>query len=101
MSSNERKEVDPDRIRYFHAKYISYSRAVGVMWAVLSICHLIITIVCLVQPSWLETSEEAPTAAYFGLWNYAIADPLKGKRLSFCCYGLHHNWHFSMVALTL
>lgn len=75
-------QEDNERVRYFHAKYISYSRAVGVMWSVLCICHLIITIVCLVQPSWLQTSDESPNAAYFGIWKYAIADPVEGKLLT-------------------
>lgn len=77
MAETDRKDMT-ERVRYFHAKYISYSRAVSVMWAVLCICHLIITIVCFVQPSWLETGDNAPTVAYFGLWNYAIADPIRG-----------------------
>lgn len=79
VGEEQTSSEDSERIRYFHAKYVSYSRAVGVMWSVLSICHLIITIVCLVQPSWLETSDESPNAAYFGIWKYAIADPIAGK----------------------
>lgn len=75
----ETSKEQTERIRYYHAKYISYSRAVSVMWAVLCICHLIITIVCFVQPSWLETEGNANTPAYFGLWKYAVADPAKGK----------------------
>ena len=73
-----RDKESSNRIRYFHAKYISYSRAVSVMWAVLCICHLIITMVCFVQPSWLVTTDDVPKAAYFGLWKYAIADAAKG-----------------------
>lgn len=70
--------VNSERMRYFHAKYISYSRAVSVMWAVLSICHLIITIVCFVQPSWLETTEDVTAPAHFGLWKYFLTDSDEG-----------------------
>ena len=78
-TEDEAAKQNTERMRYFHAKYISYSRAVSVMWAVLCICHLIITMVCFVQPSWLETTDQANTVAYFGLWKYAVADPEKGE----------------------
>ena len=82
-TEDESAKQHTDRMRYFHAKNISYSRAVSVMWAVLCICHLIITMVCFVQPSWLETTDQANTVAYFGLWKYAVADPEKGEIQSY------------------
>lgn len=61
-----------DKVVYYHNKYQKYSKAIGIMWAVLVVCFLIITIVCLIQPTWLGADRNARGAGHFGLYKYYI-----------------------------
>ena len=74
MENATPEEEDAERMRYYHAKYISYSRAVGVMWSVLTVSHLIIALVALVQPTWIGNDEGT---IRFGLWKYTLTTPGK------------------------
>ncbi|KAF6021772.1 LHFPL3 [Bugula neritina] len=70
--NNSKPETGDERVKYYHSKYVTYSRAIAVMWAVLVLCFLIIALVCLIQPTWLGTQRDAPGQGYFGLWRYYI-----------------------------
>lgn len=71
IKKNKKPLDSAERVRYYHSKYDRYSKAIGVMWAVLVVCFLIITLVCLIQPTWLgEGNNNNPGAGYFGLWRY-------------------------------
>lgn len=70
LKKNKKPIAGDEKVRYYHSKYIKYSRAIGVMWAILVVCFLVITLVCLIQPTWLGAARDAPGAGYFGLWRY-------------------------------
>lgn len=70
--NNSKPDTGDERVRYYHSKYVTYSRAIAVMWAILVISFLIIALVCLIQPTWLGTSRDAPGQGYFGLWRYYV-----------------------------
>jgi len=57
-------------INYFHyqANYMRNTRAIGVLWAVFTMCYAIINVVVFVQPQWLGDTESSKGTGYFGLW---------------------------------
>ncbi|XP_078806106.1 LHFPL tetraspan subfamily member 5b [Oryzias latipes] len=75
--------------KIYHTNYVRNSRAIGVMWAVFTICFVIITIVVFIQPYWIGDSVNTPQAGYFGLFHYCIGNALtseltcKGSMLDF------------------
>lgn len=46
-----------DLSRLYQTEFIRSARAVGVLWAVCTLCFAIIQVVVLVQPSWVGTAE--------------------------------------------
>jgi len=68
-------QTTEEKVGYYYDKYKLYYRAIAVLWAVLVICFLIITIVCLIQPTWLGAERDAPGTGYFGLWRYFVLSP--------------------------
>ena len=48
--------------------YSRNSRAIGVLWAVFSLCFAIINAVVFVQPQWLGDTVTSRGTGYFGLW---------------------------------
>lgn len=48
--------------------YTRNSRAIGVLWAVFSLCFAIINAVVFVQPQWLGDTATSRGTGYFGLW---------------------------------
>lgn len=75
--------------KIYHTNYVRNSRAIGVMWAVFTICFVIITVVVFIQPYWIGDSVNTPQAGYFGLFHYCIGNALtselvcKGSMLDF------------------
>ena len=57
-------------MEYYHyqANYLRNSRAIGVLWAVFTMCFAIINVVVFVQPQWLGDTETSKGTGYFGLW---------------------------------
>ncbi|CAI9598423.1 unnamed protein product [Staurois parvus] len=58
--------------KIYHANYIRNSRAIGVLWAIFTICFAIVNIVCFIQPYWIGDGVDTPQAGYFGLFHYCI-----------------------------
>ncbi|XP_015790527.1 LHFPL tetraspan subfamily member 3 protein [Tetranychus urticae] len=60
----------PEHFNYYHyqANYLRNSRAIGVLWAVFTMCYAIINFVVFVQPQWLGDTETSKGTGYFGLW---------------------------------
>ncbi len=54
-----------DSTRYMYARN---SKAIGVLWAVFSLCFAIINMVVFVQPQWLGDTATSRGTGYFGLW---------------------------------
>lgn len=46
-----------DLSRLYQTEFVRSARAIGVLWAVCTLCFAIIHVVVLVQPSWIGTSE--------------------------------------------
>ncbi|XP_073429729.1 LHFPL tetraspan subfamily member 3 protein isoform X2 [Dendrobates tinctorius] len=61
-----------DAAKIYHANYIRNSRAIGVLWAIFTICFAIVNIVCFIQPYWIGDGVDTPQAGYFGLFHYCI-----------------------------
>lgn len=49
-----------DLSRLYQTEFVRSARAVGVLWAVCSLCFAIIQVVVLVQPSWVGTTAASP-----------------------------------------
>ncbi|KAG7220729.1 hypothetical protein INR49_017843 [Caranx melampygus] len=65
--------------KIYHTNYVRNSRAIGVMWAVFTICFVIITVVVFIQPFWIGDSVDTPQAGYFGLFHYCIGNALTSE----------------------
>lgn len=65
--------------KIYHTNYVRNSRAIGVMWAVFTICFVIITMVVFIQPFWIGDSVNTPQAGYFGLFHYCIGNALTSE----------------------
>lgn len=46
-----------DLSRLYQTEFVRSARAVGVLWAVCTLCFAIIQVVVLVQPSWVGTTD--------------------------------------------
>lgn len=64
-----------DLSRLYQTEFVRSARAVGVLWAVCSLCFAIIQVVVLVQPSWIGTADTrhqgagpAPPSGTLGLF---------------------------------
>ncbi|XP_019910901.1 LHFPL tetraspan subfamily member 3 protein isoform X1 [Esox lucius] len=56
--------------KIYHDNYMRNSRAIGVLWAIFTICLAIINVVVFIQPYWIGDSVNTPHAGYFGLFHY-------------------------------
>lgn len=52
-----------DLSRLYQTEFVRSARAVGVLWAVCTLCFAIIQVVILVQPSWICTTDVRPRQA--------------------------------------
>ncbi|XP_009976504.1 PREDICTED: lipoma HMGIC fusion partner-like 4 protein, partial [Tauraco erythrolophus] len=58
------------------------SRAIGVLWAIFTICFAIINVVVFIQPYWVGDSVNTPKPGYFGLFHYCVGSGLAGRELA-------------------
>lgn len=62
-----------DSSQIYATRYVRNSKAIGVLWAIFTICYAIIGVVSFVTPEWMGNPEgEAP--GKFGLWSTCYAD---------------------------
>ena len=52
--------------KLYHTNYVRNSRAIGVLWAIFTICFAIVNVVCFIQPYWIGDGVDTPQAGYFG-----------------------------------
>ncbi|XP_057895952.1 LHFPL tetraspan subfamily member 5 protein isoform X2 [Melospiza georgiana] len=64
--------------RIYHTNYVRNARAMGVLWAVFTLCFSILMVVTFIQPYWIGDSIDTPQAGYFGLFSYCIGNALTG-----------------------
>ncbi|CAD7687117.1 unnamed protein product [Nyctereutes procyonoides] len=60
--------------KLYHSNYVRNSRAIGVLWAIFTICFAIVNVVCFIQPYWIGDGVDTPQAGYFGLFHYCIGN---------------------------
>ena len=56
----------------YSARYLRNSKAIGVLWAVFTVCYGILSVVVLVQPQWVGDTADSPGSGYFGLWRHCV-----------------------------
>ncbi|XP_067360907.1 LHFPL tetraspan subfamily member 3 protein isoform X1 [Channa argus] len=65
----------------YHDNYMRNSRAIGVLWAIFTICLAIINMVVFAQPYWIGDSVSTPQAGYFGLFHYCVGNGNSNREL--------------------
>lgn len=68
--------------KIYHDNYMRNSRAIGVLWAIFTICFAIINVVVFIQPYWIGDSVNTPYAGYFGLFHYCMGEGSSNRELS-------------------
>uniref|UniRef100_A0A8C2U086 LHFPL tetraspan subfamily member 4 n=1 Tax=Coturnix japonica TaxID=93934 RepID=A0A8C2U086_COTJA len=68
--------------KLYHDNYVRNSRAIGVLWAIFTICFAIINVVVFIQPYWVGDSVNTPKPGYFGLFHYCVGSGLAGRELA-------------------
>ncbi|KAI4827874.1 hypothetical protein KUCAC02_031236 [Chaenocephalus aceratus] len=58
--------------KIYHDNYMRNSSAIGVLWAIFTICLAIISVVVFFQPYWIGDSINTPQAGHFGLFHYCV-----------------------------
>lgn len=71
--------------KLYHDNYMRNSRAIGVLWAIFTICFAIINVVVFIQPYWIGDSVNTPKPGYFGLFHYCVGNG--GGNREFTCRG--------------
>ncbi|XP_007888439.1 LHFPL tetraspan subfamily member 3 protein [Callorhinchus milii] len=71
--------------KIYHDNYMRNSRAIGVLWAIFTICFAIINVVVFIQPYWIGDSVNTPYPGYFGLFHYCVGTGVTSRDLS--CQG--------------
>ncbi|KAJ3649962.1 hypothetical protein Zmor_021675 [Zophobas morio] len=62
-----------DSSQIYATSYVRNSKAIGVLWAIFTICYAIIGVVSFVTPEWIgDTDSETP--GKFGLWSVCYAE---------------------------
>uniref|UniRef100_A0A493TDM5 LHFPL tetraspan subfamily member 4 n=1 Tax=Anas platyrhynchos platyrhynchos TaxID=8840 RepID=A0A493TDM5_ANAPP len=68
--------------KLYHENYVRNSRAIGVLWAIFTICFAIINVVVFIQPYWVGDSVNTPKPGYFGLFHYCVGSGLASRELA-------------------
>lgn len=54
----------------YHSNYVRNSKAIGVLWAIFTICFAIVNVLVFCQPFWIGTPDKDDRQGYFGLYYY-------------------------------
>jgi len=65
---------------YYSTKFMRNSKAVGVLWGILTVCYAIISIVVFMQDQWIGNGEESKGPGNFGLWKWCT-DSQDGREI--------------------
>ncbi|KAM6978005.1 LHFPL tetraspan subfamily member 4 protein-like [Aplochiton taeniatus] len=58
--------------KIYHDSYMRNTSAIGVLWAIFTICFAIVNVVVFIQPYWIGDSMSTPQAGNFGLFQYCV-----------------------------
>lgn len=61
-----------DSSQIYATRYVRNSKAIGVLWAIFTICYAIIAVVAFITPEWMGDSG-GDTPGKFGLWSVCYA----------------------------
>uniref|UniRef100_A0A3Q3WDC9 Uncharacterized protein n=1 Tax=Mola mola TaxID=94237 RepID=A0A3Q3WDC9_MOLML len=67
--------------KIYHDNYMRNTWAVGVLWAIFTICLSIINVVVFIQPYWIGDSVSSPQAGHFGLFHYCMGNGNSNREL--------------------
>lgn len=72
--------------KIYHGNYnYNYNpRAVGVLWAIFTICFAIVNVVVFMQPYWIGDSVNTQQVGYFGLFHYCVGTGPSSSRELTC-----------------
>lgn len=59
-----------ERSHYYSTKYMRSSKAVSVLWGVLTLCYTILTAVVFMQDQWIGDTENSKAPGNFGIWRW-------------------------------
>uniref|UniRef100_A0ACB8F538 LHFPL tetraspan sub member 5 protein n=1 Tax=Sphaerodactylus townsendi TaxID=933632 RepID=A0ACB8F538_9SAUR len=65
--------------KIYHTNYVRNARAMGILWALFTVCFAVMMMVTFIQPYWIGDSIDTPQAGYFGLYSYCIGNALTGE----------------------
>ncbi|KAK2821002.1 hypothetical protein Q5P01_023961 [Channa striata] len=68
--------------KIYQDSYMRNSRAIRVLWAVVTICLAIVLVVVFVQPYWIGDSVNTPQAGHFGLFHRCVGSGNSNRELS-------------------
>lgn len=66
--------------KIYHDNYMRNSRAIGVLWAIFTICFAIVNVVVFIQPYWIGDSVKTPHIGHFGLFHYCVGSVQASSR---------------------
>ncbi|KAG0712134.1 LHFPL tetraspan subfamily member 4 protein [Chionoecetes opilio] len=80
LEKRQNKHLDQyaDQGHIYTTNYVRNSKAIGVLWAVFTICFAIINIVVFVQPQWIGDTQDSKGTGYFGLWQWCAGGGVGG-----------------------
>lgn len=59
-----------DKTLLVYTNYVRNYRAVEVMWAIFTMCFLVIGVIVLLQPQWIGDTDDSLGVGYFGLYEF-------------------------------
>ena len=68
----------------YYKRYSWHSKGVGICWGLLTICFLIMNIICFTEPQWIGDSESSPGIGWMGLYEYC---ELFNSQMNVICKG--------------
>ncbi|KAK3608081.1 hypothetical protein CHS0354_004737 [Potamilus streckersoni] len=67
---NQETNWNAEVTKVYHTNYVRNSRAIAAVWAIFSMCYVILNVVAFVQPYWFGDTNESPGVGYFGLYEF-------------------------------
>jgi len=74
--------VTETETRRYYKGYVHHSHAVGITWAILTCCFLIINIIVFTEPQWIGDTDDSPGTGWVGL--YHICELVNSGREEIC-----------------
>ena len=76
------KQVTETETRRYYKNYLHHAHAVGVTWALLTCCFLIINIIVFAEDQWIGDTDDSPGTGWVGL--YRLCELVNNGRVEIC-----------------